>query len=159
MDVGCTQLDGFFQKIIYRAYDRCTAGEITKALNVIITLGASDITVFGRSEFVLAKPLRQGRGDILKRTDSERDGFAKREFRGTDGGGVAWIGDDQCAAATLVDAARENRHLPKEAVRKRCGQRRGSEQLGQVQSRQLVKVGDFVGKVIGGEVGKLPEIA
>ena len=79
--------------------------------------------MFGRSEFVLAEPLRQGRGDILKRGDCKRDGLAEREFRGTDGGGVGRIGDDQSAGATLGDAAWENRHLAKEAVRKRAGQR------------------------------------
>ena len=30
---------------------------------------------------------------------------------------------------------------------------------GKFESRQFVKMGDFVGKVIGGEVGELPEIA
>src|ERR1019366_5250955 len=128
MNVGCPQLDGLLEKIIYRAHDGCAAGKITKALDVIVALRWSGIAVFGHGEFVLTKPLRQGRGDVLKRGNCKLDRPTKREFRGTNGGGVAGIGDDQSAAATFLESARKDRHLAKEAVRKWSGQRCGGKQ-------------------------------
>src|SRR5271169_6401515 len=115
MNVGCTQLDSLLQKIVYRAYDGCTAGKIAQTLDVIIALCRSCFGVIWDGEFILAEPLRQGGGDVLKRRDGKRDRPAESEFGGMNGDCVAGIGDDQSVTAAVLNAARKDRHLAKEA--------------------------------------------
>ena len=59
---------------------------------------------------------------------------------------------------TCLELAWKDRHLAQEAVRKLASQRCGCEQLGQIESRQFVKIGDLICKLISRKVGELPEI-
>ncbi len=155
--IAGTELQGFFEQVVDRADHRGAARQIAETFNVVLGSGARGPPVPGRW-FLAAKLLAENSRDILEGGDLDQNRCAKDDFGGADSGGVARVGDGKLIL-TFWQFEGEHRSVAQESRRKASGQGRRGNELGQGEPLQAIKLGDFIGESIRGELGQLPKFA
>ena len=110
----------------------------------------------GRRDVFLAETLIEYGGDVLERCHRNLDVAAQHDRRGAHRCGIAGVGDRQHHLA-IGRPERKHHHLAQEPPGELFHQRCRRQQVRQRDAGGLEELSDFVGEVIGRQVGQFPQ--
>ena len=156
VNVAGAKLHRLFKEIVDCAHHRRAAGQIAQAIDAFV--GAGDLPLRDAHRLVVElAPIAQDRRYILEGGDLDLERRAQDNLRRLPYCCVARIADRQLDFPRCR-LKRKNRRLAQKSVRKLLGQRLRFDQLRQGQTRQAIKRGDLVGKIIGRQFGRFPHL-